>query len=1284
MRRFRIVYAVSVSVAVLLLVGFGAIGWLTGRFTVSDCQRNETTPLPVSADVAASIPEAEESVHAPDYDPTSTTAKTAQASDSPDFDVAAAPKVTQPLLAWAAAYFVASESEKSAMLPKGVELAQARRTVLFEMIKTDPEAAWEAALPRAVHAQLPDEIRTHLETFVHTVLSIRIEYSCAFTGDGEHVHAAGEIGDHLDEHQHYVTLDERDYRAYVYGSRLRNLFVQNTSIHGIAIDRHLAISESRARLLEPGESLPTSTTAPTPGAVAVEADGKVSILDSAEALTTFEASLIEAEEDPYLAELGDGAAGSSDVVGRVAASQTIGEKRALVMLVDFDDYPGRPVTPGGITMTEDFIVGVMSGMNGVSQFLRENSYGKTSVIVSPTVDGDSPDVTEVLRMPYTASVYANTRGRTQLYLDARAVASSNGYDVASYDRLICVPSNLSGFDGGTLFTGWAGVAASPGTYTVINGYFDIRTLNHELGHNYGVLHSSLWKVADGNPISLATNAVSEGYGDRYDTMGADAGHVTKHYNQWFKNFLWWIPDDTITPAEETGIYRVFRLDHKDANLNLPRAIKIERDDVRNYWIGYRTVNYHTNINEKAYVLWGYKSRRDSHLLDMNTPGTSIDDAGLELGQTFDDVDAGISFSPVAKGGSGADEWMDIQVTFVPRLVFASTSVTAGENIGYAAVKVNRMCNPAGAVSVSYATSPGTAVAPADYTTTSGTLTWDDGDASTKTIQVPLVDDGISEPPETFALSLSSPVGAMFWDGGASITTTVTVLDYYDGPPTISWATPVKQDIGLPYGVGLYIDVSIEDDGAGGGSVSCLWQTGSAPVGESVSWDSQNTTNTAVVFSGDGDYTLRILAMDGVNTTTQDLFVTVGATERYGINFGPVVEAGADLVDFVNTDVVLGGSVSDDGLPGASITTQWLQFDGPATATFGDASIPTSTVSASTAGTYTLRLTADDGQIKTFDDTSYNALSTTGAGYFRFTTDQRSVAEDDSNLEVFVERLGGKQGAVSVDYAATDGSATNGIDYVLSSGTLSWANNQTGTKSFQVSILSDLQSESDETFTLQLTNATGGAGILSPSNMVVTIIEPPRVNNSTGAIPLTVTSSRLRGEVEAGVGSVAWICWGLQDAGNNSTGLWEHVEAIGTVNVGTPFAVDVTGLDTNATYYYRCFVTNISGTAWSSSPAAFSGIPAYSGDQDIGAIVPVTTLNFDAHDPASGVDDNNWNSLNSTNTYDWDFGADVTLVSVTSAVTVLQKAYRFTGGSGDSGGATWDGWVVQVMRAGKCG
>ena len=107
------------------------------------------------------------------------------------------------------------------------------------------------------------------------------------------------------------------------------------------------------------------------------------------------------------------------------------------------------------------------------------------------------------------------------------------------------------------------------------------------------------------------------------------------------------------------------------------------------------------------------------------------------------------------------------------------------------------------------------------------------------------------------------------------------------------------------------------------------------------------------------------------------------------------------------------------------------------------------------------------------------------GNLRFSAPGYSVSEGGT-ASIVVQRVGGDDGAVSVGYATSDGSAVAGADYTPRSGTLSWADGDDSPKSFTVPTTEDGAVEGDETVNLSLSGPTGGAGLGSPSTATLTI------------------------------------------------------------------------------------------------------------------------------------------------------------------------------------------------------
>jgi hypothetical protein len=116
---------------------------------------------------------------------------------------------------------------------------------------------------------------------------------------------------------------------------------------------------------------------------------------------------------------------------------------------------------------------------------------------------------------------------------------------------------------------------------------------------------------------------------------------------------------------------------------------------------------------------------------------------------------------------------------VPRVSFTAASQTRAENAGPAPFSIV-LTTPDGAattgsVSVNYATAPGTATAPGDYTITSGTATFPSGTASgtAQNFSVPLTNDTIPELTEAFTVNLSGPVNGVVYP---TATHTITITD----------------------------------------------------------------------------------------------------------------------------------------------------------------------------------------------------------------------------------------------------------------------------------------------------------------------------------------------------------------------------------------------------------------------------------------------------------------------------------------------------------------------------
>jgi hypothetical protein len=105
--------------------------------------------------------------------------------------------------------------------------------------------------------------------------------------------------------------------------------------------------------------------------------------------------------------------------------------------------------------------------------------------------------------------------------------------------------------------------------------------------------------------------------------------------------------------------------------------------------------------------------------------------------------------------------------------FNSATFTVSEGATTATISVRRSDSCDGPSSVDYATSNGSAMSGSDYSATSGALSWNQGDAATKSFTVAISDDAIDESNETVTLSLSNLTGSM---AGSQTTAVLTIND----------------------------------------------------------------------------------------------------------------------------------------------------------------------------------------------------------------------------------------------------------------------------------------------------------------------------------------------------------------------------------------------------------------------------------------------------------------------------------------------------------------------------
>jgi hypothetical protein len=234
------------------------------------------------------------------------------------------------------------------------------------------------------------------------------------------------------------------------------------------------------------------------------------------------------------------------------------------------------------------------------------------------------------------------------------------------------------------------------------------------------------------------------------------------------------------------------------------------------------------------------------------------------------------------------------------LEFSALSYNADESSGHASVLVRRVGGSGGMASVDYTTADGTAHAPGDYTDTSGTLLFGDGETE-KTIDVPIAFDGLAEGDETVSISLSNFVSD---DApGANKAAVIHIADAgASGPVQFSAAS---------------YDVS---EKAGSASIA-VTRTGSLGGPVTVDYAGTDGTHGTLTFgAGDSSESFQVPVVDdNVHTGTRTVNLTL-SNPGGGTSLGSPAAAALNIAD----DEPVSSASTDRTAPRLKIAAKKLQ------------------------------------------------------------------------------------------------------------------------------------------------------------------------------------------------------------------------------------------------------------------------------------------------------------------------------------------------------------------------
>jgi uncharacterized delta-60 repeat protein len=334
--------------------------------------------------------------------------------------------------------------------------------------------------------------------------------------------------------------------------------------------------------------------------------------------------------------------------------------------------------------------------------------------------------------------------------------------------------------------------------------------------------------------------------------------------------------------------------------------------------------------------------------------------------------------------------------------FSSAFYTQVKNTptGLALVDILRVGGTNGTCSVDFytTTNGSTAVIGTDYYATNGTVTFNPGDSDVQ-VQVPVINNGLAEGNKTVGLLLTNAVNTLL---ASPSNATLTIIDTVSAPGQLYFGA---------------------------------------------------TSFTAA--SGDGSGYLTVLRTNGSSGSVSVTYNLVAGTAQPGI----------DYVDNSPGTVTFGNGETQKSIVVPLINNNAVR---------GTVSLSVVLVNPPTGGA---TLTAPTNATLTIVNTNIG---------FAFLNATNYVRETNGLVPIFVQRLGGTNGGVTVDYSTTNnGTAQIGVNYNPVSGTLTFAENEV-LKAISLPLIYNPGVTGDLTLGMRLTNPSSGTSLVAPSNAVVVV------------------------------------------------------------------------------------------------------------------------------------------------------------------------------------------------------
>jgi|694.fasta_scaffold26102_15 hypothetical protein len=332
----------------------------------------------------------------------------------------------------------------------------------------------------------------------------------------------------------------------------------------------------------------------------------------------------------------------------------------------------------------------------------------------------------------------------------------------------------------------------------------------------------------------------------------------------------------------------------------------------------------------------------------------------------------------------------------------------------------------------------------------------------------------------------------------------------------------------------------------------------------------------------------IQSAGGWSGSLDDIFlatITTGSTQaEYNTFFSNIYNSG----NFSDPTSVISSSLSSSLNPSVIFNLRFEETGGLLNlkdyGSFGN--YHTATLTASSPVAPYLTTTSSGISYTPYSSLAYSASVPAGAA--SLSSLSYSTGEASGSVTITVNRISGSDGSLSVNYATQDFTAVSGTNYTKTTGTLSWSNADSGSKTFSVPILYDNVFTDSKNFIINLSGLSVGnyssyPNAITSSFVTINDQEPGKLNWSTTTLSAYETASIATVNVLRQSGSFGTITADIFYSTSSMGGSPTFVESVFLVNgetsevINISFSDDLIDESDEVRYYFFTDLSSSFGT-----------------------------------------------------------------------------------------------------------